>query len=360
MKALVMDRRELQILTNCIHGSDKRYVHVSYPFFDLELFTLDMKKPELKQLVTYQGFDRARMERRPTDRSVSADELPTYNDLKTCLLTSGFVRYRNHAEVAHQLRELRDDAKDPNKRPRPVFVAVDTNILYFRFLSRAMPMRDPGSGRTVEASDFRYALSEIVQVEIDSRITHKYSRSEIEALGQLFAHKELLQEFRNGSGRRERLAKLAFNEMNYLMAELRALRIKGTAVKGKERNDIEIAKSYGSWAKEWDCDVLLLTADEDMMNHARTSELMSIQLDYPHDIPQHGRIDPWAVSDLLYDLAVTFGAVTLTNPGITLLGEWAGKNSSDYGKERVKVLFEDEGQQAEVERQQSLCRNILS
>lgn len=360
MRPLVMDRRELQILTNCVHGSETRYAHVVYPFYDLELFTLDIKKPELKGLVSFDGFDTARLQRKPVDRGVSADELPTYNDLKTCLLTSGFVKYRNQAEVARKLKELRDEAKDPNKRPRPVFVAVDTNILYYRFLSRGMPMRDPESGRTVEATDFRYVLSEIVQVEIDSRITHKYSKGEIDALGQLFAHRELLQELRNGSGRRERLAKLAFNEMNYLMAELRALRIKGTPVRGKERNDIEIAQSYGSWAKDGDYDVLLLTADEDMMNHARTSELMAIQLDYPHDVPQHGRIDPWSVSDLLYDLAVTFGAISIENPGLTLLGEWAGKNSGDYGNERVKVLFEDERQQAEVERQQKLCRDILS
>ncbi len=360
MKALVMDRRELQVLTNCVYGGDSRYLRVSYPFFDLQLFMLDIRKPELKDIVPFEDFDRARMERKPVDRGVSADELPTYNDLKTCLLTSGFVRYRNQAEAARQLLELRDSSRDPNKRPRPVFVAVDTNILYFRFLSRSMPLRDPESGRSVEAGDFRYVLSEIVQVEVDSRITHKYSRGEIEALSQLFAHKELLPEFRNGSGRRERLAKLAFNEMNYLMAELRALRIKGTPVRGKERNDIEIAQSYGSWAKEGDYDVLLLTADEDMMNHARTSELMALQLDYPHEMPRHGRIDPWSVSDLLYDLAVTFGAVSIANAGLTLLGEWAGKNSGDYGRERVKVMFEDARAHAEVERQQALCRQILS
>lgn len=359
MRHLVMARRELQILTNCVHGGDTRYLNVAYPFFDLELFTLDVKRPELKSLVDFDAFDGARLQRKPTDRGVSPDELPTYNDLKTCLLTSGFLRYRNHDEVARTLGSLRDDAKDPNKRPRPLFVAVDTNILYYRFLSRGLPTRDPESGRSVHASDFRYVLSEIVQVEIDSRITHKYSRGEIDALGQLFANKDLLQEFRNGSGRRERLAKLAFNEMNFLMAELRALRIKGTAVKGKERNDIEIAQSYGSWAKEGDFDVLLLTADEDMMNHARTSELMAVQLDYPHEVPSHGRIDPWAISDLLYDLAVTFGAITIPNAGLTLLGEWAGKNSSDYAKEHVKVVFGDDGQQAEVGRQQSLCRRML-
>lgn len=359
MSHLVMSRRELQILTNCIHEGNTRYLHVSYPFYDLELFTLDVKKPELKGMVPYRGFEDERLRRKPADRAVSWDELPSYNDLKTCLLTSGFLKYRNQEEVARKLLELREEAKDPNKRPRPVFIGVDTNVLYFRFFSRTMPLRDSGTGRLVEAEDFRYVLSEIVQVEVDSRITHKYSRDEIDALGKLFAHKELLQEFRNGSGRRERLAKLAFNEVNHVMTELRALRIKGTGVRGKERNDIEIARSYGSWAKDGDYDVLMLTADEDMMNHSRTNELMSLQLEYPHDVPAHGRIDPWSVSDLLYDLAVTFGVIGLANAGVTLFGEWGGKTSADYAGERMKVVFEDDSFRAEAERQQELCRRIL-
>lgn len=359
MSGVVMSRRELQILANCIHAGDTRYVHTSYPFYGLDLFTLDIKRPELKDIVSAKAFDSERLARRPSDRSVSADELPTYNDLRTCLLTSGFLRYRNHDEAARRLYGLREEAKDPNKRARPVFVGVDTNILYYRFLSRTMPMRDPDTGRTVEAGDFRYVLSDVVRVEVDSRITHKYSRVEIDALGTLFERKELLREFRNASGRRERAAKLAFNEMAYLMAELRALRVRGTPVRDKEMNDIGIARSYGEWASEEDHDVLLLTADEDMMNHARTSELMALQLEYPHEVPRHGRLDPWAVSDLLYDLTVTFGALSLDNAGVTLLGEWGGKTSTDYSKEHVKALFEDDGARAEVERQLGLCRAVL-
>ena len=52
-------------------------------------------------------------------------------------------------------------------------------------------------------------------------------------MGRVLAHPELLREFSNGSGRRTRIAKLAFNEMNYLLTELRALRIKGTPTRGK-------------------------------------------------------------------------------------------------------------------------------
>ena len=359
MSDFILSRRELQVLTNCIYDGDTRYVHVTYPFYDLELFTLDMKKPELTHIVRAKDFDGARLSRKPIDRSVSADELPSYNDLRNCLLSSGFLDYKNEGEIAKTLADLRDEARDPNKRPRPVFVALDTNILYNKFLSRHLPMRDGMSDRTVDSEDFRYVLSEVVQQEIDNRITHKYTREEIGALSALFAHKELLNEFRNASGRRGRVAKQAFGEMNFVMTELRALRIKGRSTGDRERNDIAIAQSYKEWARGGDYDVLLLTADEDMINHARMSELMTLQMELPFDVPEHGRIDPWAVTDLLYDLAVTFGAVSLENEGVTLLGEWGGKTSGDYARENLKAVLRDDGKARAIGQQLGVCRGIL-
>jgi hypothetical protein len=357
---LILSRRELQVLTNCIYSSDRRYVQVSYPFYDLELFTLDMQKPELTHIIRPDDFDRARLQRKPTERGVSADELPSYSDFKDCLLSSNFLDYRNEGEIASKLVELKEESMDPNRRPRPVFVAVDTNILYFKFLSRHLPMKDEASGKVVDGNDFRYVLSEIVQLEIDSRIVHKYSRDEISALASLFAHKELIGELKNGSSRRGRIAKLAFNEMNYLMTELRALRIKGTPTKGKERNDIEIAQSYKYWARNADYDVFLLTADEDMVSHALASELMTMQLELPYDVPSHGRIDPWAVTDLLYDLAVTFGVISLDNEGTHLFGEWAGKTSTDYSRENLKAVLTSSEKHTSISRQLDVCRKILS
>jgi hypothetical protein len=359
MKELVLSRRELQILTNAIYRGERRYIHVSYPFYGIELFTLDIGKPELTNIVRPDKFDWTRTGKKPLNRSFNPDELPSYSDLRNCLLSSGFIEHKNEPEITQKLIALREEAKDPNKRPRPVFVAVDTNILYNRFLSRHLPLTDNATGRTVDATDFRYVLSEIVQLEIDSRITHKYSREELQGLASVVDHQELLKEFSNASGRRERIAKLAFNEMNYLLTELRALRIKGTATKGKEYNDIEIAQSYKNWARSGDYDVFLLTADEDMVNHARTSELMTLQLELPFAVPEHARIDPWRMSDLLYDLAVVFGVISLDNEDLLLFGEWGGKSSSDYMAENVKVRFVNEEKFSTVAMQADMCRKII-
>ncbi len=358
MSELVMSRQELQILTNSIYRSDSRYLHVTYPLYDLELFTLDIGKPELTKIVRPDQLDWARSTRKPLDRSVSADELPSFNDLKNCLLSAGFLTYKNEQEITKELADLKDDVRDPNRRPRPVFVAVDTNVLYERFLSRHMPLKDEETERTVDAQDFRYVLSEIVQMEIDSRITHKYSRDEIQGLAASLGHADILREFSNGSGRKERLAKLAFNEMNFLLTDLRALRIRGNPTKGKEENDIEIAQSYKNWARNGQYDVFLLTADEDMVNHARTSELMTLQLEFPYDVPEHGRIDPWKMSDLIYDLAVVFGVIGIDDSTM-VFGEWAGKGSSDYQREHVKVKMLGEDQAKTVSKQLEVSRLVL-
>jgi hypothetical protein len=97
-----------------------------------------------------------------------------------------------------------------------------------------------------------------------------------------------------------------------------------------------------------------------MVNHAITSELMTLQLEIPYSVPEHAGIDPWKVSDLLYDLAITFGAISLANEDVVLFGEWGGKSSSDYLRENVRVRFRSQEAYPELEQQLSICRKIAS
>ena len=86
---------------------------------------------------------------------------------------------------------------------------------------------------------------------------------------------------------------------------------------------------------------------------------MTLQLELPFAVPEHARIDPWRLSDLLYDLAVTFGLVSLDNEDLLVYGEWGGKSSSDYIGENVKVVFGSEEKHTEVSKQLDICRRIL-
>jgi hypothetical protein len=86
---------------------------------------------------------------------------------------------------------------------------------------------------------------------------------------------------------------------------------------------------------------------------------MTLQLELPFAVPEHARIDPWNLSNLLYDLAITLGLVSLNKEEIIIFGEWGGKGSSDYLNENVKARFVDDKMFDIVSRQLAICRKIL-
>lgn len=354
-----MRRHELSVLLNHILEEGQGSLWVNYPFFDLPLFRLDLSKPLISNVVTQEQFETERMRRKPYGKEQLSANLPYYSDLRNCFLSSGLEEYTNEKKVLSRLQELHEETKDPNKRPRPLFIALDTNIFYARFLSRHLQTFDEFGRPLLRAEGLRYAISEMVQQEIDFQIIEKFRGEDIKELKRSLAASHYLDEFYNASGRRARLAKLALAELVYAFTELRAVRIKGSLTGNDySKNDIQIAQSYKDYSRRMDYDILLLTADEDMVYHANSAELMAIQLIIGAGMPTQKEIDPWCLQDLMYDLAVAFGVVEFTGRGIAFLGEWGGKSSEDYNEERIKVRIYDDIAAREVEKELALCRKI--
>lgn len=359
MKDILMRRQELNVLLNHLREEGQESVWVNYPFFDLPLFRLDLGKPSISNIVTQEQFETERMRRKPYGREQLAANLPYFNDLRNCFLSSGVESYANENKVLARLKELYEETKDPNKRPRPLFIALDTNIFYSRFLSRHLQTFDEFGRPVLRAEGLRYLISEMVQQEIDFQIVEKYRGEDIKELKKSLAASHYLDEFYNASCRKARLAKLALAELVYAFTQLRAVRIKGSLTGDDySKNDIQIAQSYKEYSRRMDYDVLLLTADEDMVYHANSAELMAIQLIIGSGLPQQKEVDPWCLQDLIHDLSVAFGVIEFTGKGIAFLGEWGGKSSEDYNEERIKVRFHDDGTAREVEKELMLCRKI--
>ena len=79
------------------------------------------------------------------------------------------------------------------------------------------------------------------------------------------------------------------------------------------------------------------------------------------DVPKRLNVSPWYLRNLVYDLTITLGAVSIENKEeITFLGEWKGKASGDYFKELVKVRFSDEERHNSVSKELARCREIGS
>jgi len=360
MKDLVMRRKELNILLNHFDDEEHQHLWVHYPFFDMQLFRIDMSKPSISNIVTQDEFETERMRRKPYDKDYLAADLPYYNDLRNCFLSSRVETYANEKKILARLKELHEEIKDPNKRPRPLFIALDTNIFYARFLSRHLQSFNEFGVPTLWAEGFRYAVSEMVQQEIDFQIIDKFKSEDIRELKKSLAGAHYLDEFYNASARKARMAKMALAELVYAFSELRAVRIKGSLQGGDySKNDIQIAQSYKDYSRRMDYDVLLLTADEDMIYHANSAELMAMQLIIGSGIAPQTEVDPWSLQDLIYDLSVSFGVIEFAGLQVAVLGEWGGKSSEDYNDERVKVRFTNDKMASEIERELNLSRSIF-
>jgi hypothetical protein len=329
-------KKDLMILLNELYLSDKTVFNVRFPFYNLNLFTVDVKNYKIRKIVNSWNFDKARTKYIPESDFLSGD-LPRYSDFRDCLITSTFLPFPNYEEVKLRLLDLAEGIMSPEGRSKPLYLALDTNLVYLKLFSRYFPLKGK-NGKTVTAIDFRIALSDMVKEEIDTQIKLKYRSSNIKKMKTAFGHKDIADQFINASCRKTRIAKSAQNEIKLLFAALEAERAESQAFIGdKEERDRIIAKSYADFERDRGGEVLLLTADEDMAYHAKNAGLLQETLLVPHDVPSQGIITPCQLVDLLFDLAIYFGVIRLSGTGVTIFGEWKGKGFKDYSLEHLNV-----------------------
>ncbi|UCE73773.1 MAG: hypothetical protein JSV56_12220 [Methanomassiliicoccales archaeon] len=338
----IISRKDLMILLNEIYLSEKRIFNVKFPFYNINLFTVDVGGFKIRNIVTGKKYSDAREKNMP-DNDFLRSDLPRFADLRDCLITSAFLPFSNYEGVSKRLIDLAQIIKSPGGRSKPLYLALDTNLVYLKFFSRYFPLKSRENDEKVTAIDFRIALSDTVKEEIDANIKYKYRASNLDRMKKSFGHPHIVNEFFNCSTRKTRMAKSAQNEIKLLFAELEAEWAKAEKFsKDKEERDRQIAKSYSNFEKERNGEVLLLTADEDMAYHAKNAGLLEETLIIPHEIVPKGEIAPNQLVDLLYDIAINFGVVRLSGQGVIIFGEWKGKSYNDYSREHLKLTIEED------------------
>jgi hypothetical protein len=349
----------MMILLNEIFLSEKGSFSVKYPFYNINLFTADLSLYRIKNILRENAFYKARDSHLPQSDFLSGD-LPRYSDLRDCLITSTFLPFKNFPEVKARLLDLAETIKSPMGRSKPLYLALDTNMVYLKFFSRYFPLKDEDGGRKATAIDFRITISDTVKDEIDANIKFKYRASNINKMKKKFGQNRIVDMLFNCSARKTRMAKSAQNEIKLLFAELEAERAQsGDHTADKEERDRIIAKSYSRFEKERNGEVLLLTADEDMTYHAKNAGLLEEILIIPYEIPQRGDISPNSLVNLIFDCAITFGVIRLGGTGVTIMGEWKGKSPKDYAMEHLNLLLEPESRiKGELDRNLRIAEKI--
>jgi len=333
--------RHLPALLNVLHDVGWDRFDIVYPPTGLKLLTVDLPREEIFSVADEEAF-----RTRGGDYFIR-QELPRFGDLKECLITSTSLPLENQKEVQQTLREMYRITHNGRRLLKERYLAIDTNVAYLRFPSRFFPY-PYAPKRFATAEDYKWVVSGVVWREVDSAIQEKYSPRDIEKLKRRGRKGPYFDSLINASTKRSRRAKAALWELNYIRSSLNGFRVGGEAYeRDKEARDIQIARDYSMFSRERDVDVLLLTADRDMEYHASTEGLPTLLLKIPHEVTGRMRCSFRAISNLLCDLAETLAFVRLEGPGITIMGEWAGKDLKEQERETLLLLPESrDGRQA--------------
>ncbi len=338
MREIVANKSALMILLNEALHLNKQRFEVKYPVNGMTLFSLDLERREVGSIVSWDKFENHRRRFKSKSDFIKRDQ-PKYGDLKECLISSGVLPYSNIAELEASLMELESGSQDRFRNPKPTLISVDTNLLYLRLLTRIFPLK--GKNGAIDASRFKFVLSQIVREEITGHVLSKYKPHQIHQLQAASHEKAILKEFSNACTRRTRNALNAQTEYDLIIDEFNAFTAESERFEeDKEKRDVQIAESLADFSRQKDANVLLLTADDNMRVHARNFRLSSELIVLPHEVPRQLHADQWKMADLLYDLTLHFGLVRLSGLGIILLGEWRGKNVQDFLDESVKIVIE--------------------
>lgn len=354
MTEWIVGKDSLMVLINEMHSNGKDSFRVKYPFYDIDLFNFQTDF-RITNVVGKERLQQVRSEHVP-DSDFLRDDLPGYDELETGFLSSGLLDYENWDEFRKWMTDLVRYSKDPRRMVGSLSFAIDTSALYNKLFSSYLP----GKETDFDIDDIDIVISDVVRGEVSSRIKHKYRSSNIQKMKAVFRNKRFLDEFANRNMLGTRKAKLAQLELDAFTKELSAPRISKGDIKDSEERDIEIVRTYKVFSQTCGMNIALITMDQNMADHAKNSGVMYHTLVYPKEEFKGGPVNPWRCLSLFHDLAVRFGVLVFRGMGVVVFGEWRGKTSQDYTKEKLKLLIDEKSVIHEkLARDLDLCEKIL-
>ncbi|MHA1711419.1 MAG: hypothetical protein ACTSUS_05075 [Candidatus Freyarchaeota archaeon] len=231
----------------------------------------------------------------PCTRNRYIDREVPYAKYVDALAAGGCLPPSNMEEVVEKLE--RAAGEDVFTRPKPVYVALDTNLFYLRFPTHYLSSLPAG---------LRLAVPEPVRREILGKA------------GRGAAGAQLPLDVR--------LAKQALAEYEYVEKRLGAHLIGGEGV-----GDRAITRAIGSFARS--ADVVLVTADDNMRITAVEDGVPTV---FVEQQPRPVRVELTYrnIPTTLSSLAVTYSRVrlvTVNPPTVTWVhGAWRGKRNEDW------------------------------
>lgn len=322
-------RRELLLLLNGLYELDERSITVKHPSAEIgELLRIDLDD-DLEVTVTVTtgavSYESALDDiERAYGRQVR-EELPNEAAYVKAATASGLADIGNRDEVETIIN--RYGYQDLHEGHPPRYAGFDTNLLPWRMhealaidpeLHTGVGSRAPVNGYTLPAG-----------VDTELSISYRYGENAMPAsrLADAFGREyERLTGQPTEDNRETRLG----------LREFRRLReTRPHDIVASDIGDTEIIEGCIEYYADEPTGVILFSNDYGFIDEARDRKIPAVHIDFPVDLPRQltGTWDQ--IATLLYELAVTFGVITL--PKATLYGVWDGKDDRNWKREEIDI-----------------------
>jgi hypothetical protein len=319
---------ELPLLLNYLGSS----LEVSYPLYDFDLFTT---RPDGNGYNFDSFGSREMFEDALAPYGTTILEMPSFNDLLSCLMNSGILPYANRNDFIEKMRMFSNLKKG-------VLYGLDTNVFY-----HGLPFNagiDPAT----------FLLVETVKNEIESSLNFKYSPQQIADLKRSARfQKTLLDELINARTKRARLAAhLALPPFRAIRDQATIVPAVGPSSSDKEANDLIIVRSLKEFEKEKFSLPVMLTADRNLATLCDAQGVEHFLFEMPAALGRT-HCTPAAFTKLLGTLAGVFGFIQVNSA--IIFGEYRGKGSRG---DELKVQFLNEALCESFRKDLTLCRKL--
>lgn len=258
------------------------------------------------------------------------EKISHYN-FRAMLVASGIVKPEGWDDTISTL----DDKTNRNlyEGDRPCRIVFDTSSFlrrYFTLVDRALRER---KGRTplvgwgyVVTSGIREELA-VYEKKYTHDVTNGYNGTYSESWFDFY-------HFFNQLMGLDRMFRVGSIECEKMIQTGRCLRVRS------DRGDTNIIRALVEHSKNQGVDLIAVAEDSDFIAKCKPHEIQAHRLDIPREIDNAYRIDWLNLSELLYMLAMGFGAIRLLwhhSTSAQILGIWRGKKEEPWKDENVLV-----------------------
>jgi len=324
-----LTRREVLLLLNGLYELDERSITVEHPSAEIdELLRIELDD-DLEATVTVTtgavSYESALDDIERAHGKQVREELPNEAAYVKAVTASGLVDIQNREEVETII--TRYGYQDLHEGHPPRYAGFDTNLLPWRIHDVLEIDPELHAGDEDRAPVNGYTLPAGVDTELN--ISYRYGENAMpastlaEAFGSEYAR---LAGQPTEDNRETRLGLREFRRLRETRAH---------DIVASDTGDTEIIDGCIEYYADEPTGVILFSNDYGFVDEARERKIPAVHIDFPVDFPRQltGTWDQ--IATLLYELAVTFGVITL--PKATLYGVWEDKDDRNWKREEIDI-----------------------